>query len=68
MIPEADKFAQGFIEKKIESILISELDEKNSPKYDILYSTAIFPDNGEDVISLMEFLKLSFNKNIKAEV
>ena len=68
MIPEADKFAQGFIEKKIESILISELDETNNKKYDILYSTAIFPENGEDVISLNEFLKSGLNKNTMAEV
>ena len=68
MIPEADKFAQGFIEKKIESIITTETDETNAKKYDILYSTAIFPDNGEDTDSLCDYLTSALKKNTMAEV
>ena len=68
MIPEADKFAQGFIEKKIESIITSEFDETNTKKYDILYATAIFPENGEDADSLCCYLVSALKKNTMAEV
>lgn len=57
MIPEADKFAQSFIEKKIESTLCSVNAETNKEKYDILYSSVLFPDNGEDAHELMETAK-----------
>lgn len=64
-IPEADKFAQSFIEKKIESTL--DAGKTNGEKYDIVYSTALFPDNGRDVNSLIETIEKSLKKNIKAE-
>ena len=57
MIPEADKFAQSFIEKKIESTLCSVNAETNKEKYDILYSSVLYPDNGEDAHELMETAK-----------
>lgn len=46
--PEADKFAQNFIEKKIESYY-----ETDAQKYDILYSTVLFPDDGENTKELL---------------
>lgn len=65
IIPEADKFAQSFIEKKIESTLESE--KTNGEKYDIVYSTSLFPDNGKDAESLIataeKQLKRELNKN-----
>lgn len=65
IIPEADKFAQSFIEKKIESTLESE--KTNGEKYDIVYSTSLFPDNGKDAESLIataeKQLQRELNKN-----
>lgn len=65
IIPEADKFAQSFIEKKIESTLESE--KTNGEKYDIVYSTSLFPNNGKDAESLIataeKQLKRELNKN-----
>lgn len=65
MIPEADKFAQSFIEKKIESTINNE--EANSKKYDILYSTALFPENGESTEDIFLGLNNSLNKNEMVE-
>ena len=65
MIPEADKFAQSFIEKKIESTINNE--ESNSKKYDILYSTALFPENGETAEDIFLGLNNSLNKNEMVE-
>ena len=50
-IPDADKFAQNFIEKKIESYIAPETE---GGKYDILYSTALFPDNGDSLDNLIK--------------
>lgn len=66
MIPEADKFAQSFIEKKIESTIQNSGEETNSPKYDILYSTIIFPDSGENSLELMEAAKSSLKCKVEA--
>lgn len=66
MIPEADKFAQSFIEKKIESTLNSAEDETNGKKYDILYSTALFPDNGKDAQELIDTAKNSLKEKVEA--
>lgn len=52
MIPEADKFAQNFIEKKIQSFLENTEDE-NEKKYDILYSSVLYPDNGNNAKNLL---------------
>lgn len=62
MIPEADKFAQSFIEKKIESTVASDEKSAKDKKYDILYSTALFPDNGADTKELIESAKNSLKK------
>ncbi len=67
MIPEADKFAQGFIEKKIESALQSS-NEENNKRYDILFSTAISPDNGTTTEELIDNLKRSLVHRNFAEV
>ncbi len=66
MIPEADKFAQSFIEKKIESTVQNSLEETNSKKYDILYSTIIYPDSGENSLELMESAKSSLKCKVEA--
>lgn len=66
MIPEADKFAQSFIEKKIESTLENKDDETNSKKYDILYSTALFPDSAKDAQELIETAKSSLKEKVEA--
>ena len=68
MIPEADKFAQSFIEKKIESTLMAQGEETNSQKYDIVYSTVLFPDNGEDAQTLMVVSKENLKNNKMVEV
>ena len=68
MIPEADKFAQSFIEKKIESTLMAQGEETNSQKYDIVYSTVLFPDNGEDAQTLMAVSKENLKNNKMVEV
>ena len=65
MIPEADKFAQSFIEKKIESTINN--DESNPEKYDILYSTALFSENGESAEEIFTVLNNSLNKNEMVE-
>ena len=57
MIPEADKFAQSFIEKKIESTISQEKNSDSNTKYDIVYSTALFPDNAQDASELIETAK-----------
>lgn len=51
-IPEGDKFAQSFIEKKIESYL--ENNKTETQKYDIVYSTALFPENGGNAEHLIK--------------
>ncbi len=66
MIPEADKFAQSFIEKKIESTISSS--EQQTVKYDILYSTATFPEGGTDAKELFETVEKSLKHNNLAEV
>lgn len=71
MIPEADKFAQSFIEKKIESTISSEDNSASGAKYDIVYSTALFPDNAQDATELIETAKNSLKRqttNNTAEV
>ena len=66
MIPEADKFAQSFIEKKIESTISSS--EQQTVKYDILYSSATFPEGGTDAKELFETVEKSLKQNNLAEV
>ena len=66
MIPEADKFAQSFIEKKIESTISSS--EQQTVKYDILYSSATFPEGGTDAKELFETVEKSLKHNNLAEV
>jgi signal transduction histidine kinase len=61
MMPEADKYAQSFLEKKIESIVINEYETSNK-KYDILYSTILYPDGGEDSFELINTMKDSLKK------
>ena len=60
MIPDADKCAQSFIEKKIESILENDF-KLNSENNNILFSTALFPTDGKDVKMLLNKVK-DFNK------
>jgi len=67
LIPEADKFAQSFIEKKIEGVLSTELPSDSAEKYAILYSTALYPDNGDDSASLLDSLKNDLTKNTMVE-
>ena len=64
MIPEADKFAQSFIEKKIESTIKPDTQEQTDSKYDILYSSATFPEGGADAKELFEFVENSLNKEV----
>jgi hypothetical protein len=61
MMPEADKYAQSFLDKKIESIVINEYETSNK-KYDILYSTILYPDSGEDSFELINTMKDSLKK------
>ena len=63
-IPEADVYAQNFIEKKIESYISG---SDGSGKYDILYSTVIFPDCGDDAYYILENLKNNLNRNTMVE-
>lgn len=65
-MPEADKFAQSFIEKKIDSTLYCEEENTDSKKYDILYSTVLFPDKGKDARNLMEIAKDSLKSKVEA--
>lgn len=68
MIPEADKFAQSFIEKKIESTISANETEQTGKKYDILYSSATFPEGGADAKELFETVENSLKHNNLAEV
>ena len=63
LMPEADKFAQSFIEKKIESFVV---DEQDKEKYDILYSTALFPDVGDSAQDLMSGAKNLLKEKVEA--
>lgn len=63
LMPEADKFAQSFIEKKIESFVV---DEQDKEKYDILYSTALFPDVGNSAQDLMSSAKKLLKEKVEA--
>ena len=65
-MPEADKFAQSFIEKKIESVLYSEEENTDNKKYDILYSTVLFPDRGKDAQDLIDIAKDSLKDKVEA--
>ncbi|MBS4759174.1 MAG: hypothetical protein KHX03_00560 [Clostridium sp.] len=65
ILPEADKFAQSFIEKKIESTI--EQNTTSLKKYDILYSTALFPDSGKDAAEMIETAEKLLKKNNKVE-
>ena len=66
MIPEADKFAQSFIEKKIDSILYNESEEQKDCKYDILYSTALYPENGKNAQDLMKTAQNTLKEKAEA--
>ena len=65
MIPEADKFAQSFIEKKIDSTVMSFNNNQTEEKYDILYSSTTYPQGGADAKELFEFVEKSLDKDIK---
>lgn len=64
IIPEADKFAQSFIEKKIESTVYTDTGKQSDKKYDILYSSATYPEGGADSKELFEFVENSLNKDV----
>ena len=64
MIPEADKFAQSFIEKKIESTINPDNEGHTDSKYDILYSSATYPEGGADAKELFEFVETALSKEI----
>ena len=64
MIPEADKFAQSFIEKKIESTINPDNEGHTDLKYDILYSSATYPEGGADAKELFEFVETALSKEI----
>ena len=66
-IPEAEKFAQSFIEKRIESTITDELNNENLQKYDILYSSALFPDCSDNATILINDLKDNLFKNTMVE-
>ncbi len=66
IIPEADKFAQSFIEKKIESTL--EQNRNSNENYDIVYSTALYPDNGKDGQELIDSAEDLLKKHTKSKV
>ena len=63
VMPEADKFAQSFVEKRIDSSVSIENDSHAEQKYDILYSTALFPECGEDATYLLNKLKQDLRKS-----
>ena len=65
IIPEGDKFAQSFIEKKIESTINDE-QATNKAKYDILYSTALYPENGKDAQKLINTAKSLLRLKVEA--
>lgn len=66
-IPEADKFAQTFIEKKIESELNIKTENTETQEYDILYSSAVYPECGDDSNFLIEKLNEDLFKNNMVE-
>ena len=67
LLPEADKFAQSFIEKKIESTL--EQNKTSEKKYDILYSTVLYPDNATDATEMIsEAEELIKNNKVEAKI
>lgn len=51
-IPEGDKFARNFIEKKIETHLGQ--NATGAEKYDIVYSTALAPEEGKNADELLK--------------
>lgn len=54
-IPEGDKFARNFIEKKIETHL--EQNATGAEKYDIVYSTALAPEEGKNADELLKAVR-----------
>ena len=54
-IPEDDKFARNFIEKKIETHL--EQNATGAEKYDIVYSTALAPEEGKNADELLKAVR-----------
>lgn len=65
MIPDADKCAQSFIEKKIESILENDF-ETNWKNSEIAFSTALFPNDGKDAKMLVNTVKDLLNNKVEA--
>ncbi len=59
-IPEGDKFARNFIEKKIETHL--EQNATADKKYDIVYSTALAPEEGENAEELLAAVRKNLTK------
>ena len=59
-IPEGDKFARNFIEKKIETHL--EQNATADKKYDIVYSTALAPEEGENAEELLAAVQKNLTK------
>ena len=54
-IPEGDKFARNFIEKKIETHLGQNV--TGAEKYDIVYSTALAPEEGKNADELLKAVR-----------
>lgn len=65
MIPDADKCAQSFIEKKIESILENDF-ETNWKNSEIAFATALFPNDGKDAKMLVNTVKDLLNNKVEA--
>lgn len=65
-IPEGDKFARNFIEKKIETHL--EQNATEAEKYDIVYSTALAPDEGGNAQDLLTAAGKNFIKYRQPEL
>lgn len=65
MIPDADKCAQSFIEKKIESILENDF-RTNFEKRDTVFSTALFPNDGKDANILVNTVIDLLNDKVEA--
>ena len=65
MIPDADKCAQSFIEKKIESILENDF-ETNWKNSEISFSTVLFPNDGKDAKMLVNTVKDLLNNKVEA--
>lgn len=59
-IPEGDKFARNFIEKKIETHL--EQNATGAEKYDIVYSTALAPEEGKNADELLKAVRKNSTK------